>query len=512
MSAGRVTVNDEPAVLGQRVDVSDRVAIDGKPCYTETAAAGSGRVIGVHKPADVVCTRHDPEGRPTIFELLPATARRWVMVGRLDLTTSGLVLFTDDGELAHRLTHPSYQIPRRYAVRVLGTPEAEVLAAMLAGVEVDGEMLRFDRIAASGGEGANRWFDCTLHTGRNREVRRLWEAHGLAVSRLMRVSYGVLSLPREVRPGLWFEVQGQPLTRLYESVGLEAPGALPEPPPVLPARRGRTVAGRKAPQPAGGRPVKQKAGERTARIEYMTPEQRLERPHRRHGRDGALPARPAPRSRDAAGGRGAGESGSDRTPPRGRSGPSSAGPRGRGPARTAPAEAGAGDGRRPPRPQRSRDEATTGGERGRGPARPRPAAGAGAGDGWRPPRPQRAREEGADSNERARGPARARPAAGGAVYERRPPRAGAEGASPPARRGPPRERAEGTGERWQPARTPRGRDEGGNPREKTAPAGPALYRGAAAKAPGERSPRGGSGAPRKAPSGAPRPRRPRPEN
>jgi hypothetical protein len=134
MSAGRVTVNDEPAVLGQRVDVSDRVAIDGKPCYTETAAAGSGRVIGVHKPADVVCTRHDPEGRPTIFELLPATARRWVMVGRLDLTTSGLVLFTDDGELAHRLTHPSYQIPRRYAVRVLGTPEAEVLAAMLAGV------------------------------------------------------------------------------------------------------------------------------------------------------------------------------------------------------------------------------------------------------------------------------------------------------------------------------------------------------------------------------------------
>ena len=276
MAAGRVMVNDRAAVLGMKVGPTDQITIDGKPCNPGPSARVPSRVIGIHKPPDVVCTRHDPEGRASIFELLPAAARRWVMVGRLDLTTSGLVLFTDDGELAHRLTHPSYQIARRYAVRVLGTPTAEDLAAMLAGVEVEGEVLKFDRIAEVGGDGANRWFDCTLHTGRNREVRRLWEAHGIAVSRLMRVSYGPLALPREVRPGKWFEVEGDFLIRLYQAVGL-ASAIVEAPPRVSGARLRDKAGGRPAPRPRPGTAAagpKKMAADRTAKIDYVAADER----------------------------------------------------------------------------------------------------------------------------------------------------------------------------------------------------------------------------------------------
>ena len=475
IEAGRVLVNDEPAVLGMKVDVSDRVAIDGKPCQLGAASAGSGRVIGVHKPADVVCTRHDPEGRATIFELLPATARRWVMVGRLDLTTSGLVLFTDDGELAHRLTHPSYQIPRRYAVRVLGTPEAETLAAMLAGVEVEGEVLRFDRIAAAGGDGANRWFDCTLHTGRNREVRRLWEAHGMAVSRLMRISYGVLSLPREVRPGAWFEVEGQPLARLYESVGLPPPGAAPQPTPAMPiGRRSRATAAR-----AGKGGVKKKAAERTARIDYITPEQRALRGPRRRRNEEA----PAPERREAAGAR----------PPR------RPGPGARAEGRPAGGRDGAQAERRPfsPRPARrpegrgaegdARATREAGGPRSRGPARTP------QGESRRPPREARAPE----------GPrfAGARSADGAAPVRRQGPRPTGPGGA----RGPRPDRA---GRDSAPRERPAARERG----EAAAPTGAGLYRTPPARgvgaARGERPPRG----PRGPDQGPSRPRRPRPEN
>ena len=317
MAAGRVMVNDRPAVLGMKVGPADHVTIDGKPCNAAPSRLVQSRVIGIHKPPDVVCTRHDPEGRASIFELLPAAAKRWVMVGRLDLTTSGLVLFTDDGELAHRLTHPSYEIARRYAVRVLGTPTEEDVAAMLAGVEVEGEVLKFDRVAEVGGDGANRWFDCTLHTGRNREVRRLWEAHGIAVSRLMRVSYGPLALPREVRPGKWFEVEGDPLIRLYQAVGLASPIA--ETPSRVHGSRLRTKAGdRPAPRSRAGTQAtgpKKMAADRTAKIDYLAP--------------GERPRSGPPRGRgDAPGYAGAGD--------RPRSGP----PRGRG---DAPGYAGAGD-------------------------------------------------------------------------------------------------------------------------------------------------------------------------
>ncbi len=228
VAAGRVVVNGKPAEPGAKVLPSDRITIDGKPCYTARAPDRAPRVIAVHKPADVVCTRRDPEQRATIFDLLPSGVRRWIMVGRLDLTTSGVVLFTDDGELAHRLMHPSFHVPRHYAVRVLGDVDATQLAAMRKGIEVDGEVLKFDALTARGGAGVNQWYECELHTGRNREVRRLWEQAGLVVSRLIRIRFGPIGLPRNVPTGRWFEVTGEALNELYALVGLEPP---PAPPP-----------------------------------------------------------------------------------------------------------------------------------------------------------------------------------------------------------------------------------------------------------------------------------------
>ena len=418
--AGRVTVNGEPAVLGMRVGPDDALCIDGQPCAQPAARAVGTRVIGLHKPADVVCTADDPEGRATIFDLLPPTARRWVMVGRLDLTTSGLVLFTDDGELAHRLTHPSYEIPRRYAVRVLGTPTPEDLRSMQRGVEVDGELLKFDRVVAAGGDGANRWFDCTLHTGRNREVRRLWEAHGFAVSRLMRTSYGPLGLPREVRPGGWFEVTGDALIRLYEAVALASPS---EPRDVLSGarlvgKRGRRTPGESAATEASTVPRrKQRAQDRTARVEYVPPGEKGPRGRRTGdaGRfSGADDARPA-RAR--------------RGPPPGRQG-DAAGTRAerpsRGGLRTAPAEGASGhfrsgEGRvsrqaafhpgteRPGRPPRSGQTA----QRSRQEERPRRARD--DQQGSRPPREgQRGRSQGNQTAPRPWSGARTQPEEAGA--------------------------------------------------------------------------------------------------
>jgi len=221
-----VVVNGKTAVPGTKVVAGDRIAIDGKPCYTGRPAARAPRVIAVHKPPDVVCTRRDPEQRATVFDLLPR-GPRWIMVGRLDLTTSGVLLFTDDGELAHRLMHPSREVERVYAVRVLGDVTAVQLQAMQRGVDVDGEQLRFDRITPRGGSGVNQWYECALHTGRNREVRRLWESQGLVVSRLIRIAYGPVGLPRNVPAGRWFDVTGQTLVALYAVAGLPAPAAEP---------------------------------------------------------------------------------------------------------------------------------------------------------------------------------------------------------------------------------------------------------------------------------------------
>ena len=205
IAQGRVTVNGKPAKLGDRVEPTDRVSVDGKPVRgLEHAADTRRRVILYHKPEGELTTRKDPEGRPTVFEALPRLrGSRWVSVGRLDTNTSGLLIFTNDGALANKLMHPSAEVEREYAVRVLGKVTDEQLLALKRGVSLEDGMARFDDIVEAGGEGANHWYHVILREGRNREVRRLWDAVGLTVSRLIRVRYGSLSLPRNLPRGAW---------------------------------------------------------------------------------------------------------------------------------------------------------------------------------------------------------------------------------------------------------------------------------------------------------------------
>ena len=230
IAAGRVTVNGKPAKLGDRVEPEDRVSVDGKPVKgLERSADTRRRVILYHKPEGELTTRKDPEGRPTVFEALPRLrGSRWVSVGRLDTNTSGLLIFTNDGALANKLMHPSAQVEREYAVRVLGQVTEEHLALLKKGVRLEDGMASFDGIEAAGGEGANRWYHVTLKEGRNREVRRLWEAVGATVSRLIRIRYGAITLPRELPRGAWRDATEEEIAELVRSVGMPA-GKKPAP-------------------------------------------------------------------------------------------------------------------------------------------------------------------------------------------------------------------------------------------------------------------------------------------
>ena len=216
---GRIKVNRQIAKLGDRIGPEDRVFLDGKPLRIQHAPRL--RVIAYHKPVGEVCTRQDPEGRPTIFERLPRIQNaRWIAVGRLDINTSGLLLLTTDGELANRLMHPSSEIEREYAVRVLGEITPENLQHLQTGVMLDDGIAHFDRILDSGGEGSNHWYHVTLREGRNREVRRLWEAVGMKVSRLMRIRYANIELGRSLRPGKFRDLESDELQQLLQQVGI----------------------------------------------------------------------------------------------------------------------------------------------------------------------------------------------------------------------------------------------------------------------------------------------------
>jgi len=217
---GRITVNGAVAHLGDRVGGRDRVAVDGKALAPP--AAREVRCILYHKPPGEVCSRRDPEGRRTVFERLPRLkSGRWISIGRLDFNTSGLLLFTTDGELANALMHPSSAIEREYMVRVMGDVREDMLQRMLEGVMLEDGPARFTDIQEGGGDGVNRWFYVVLMEGRNREVRRLWESQGLTVSRLKRVRYGDVFIPAKVKQGQWVEMDRSEVASLYRLANLE---------------------------------------------------------------------------------------------------------------------------------------------------------------------------------------------------------------------------------------------------------------------------------------------------
>ena len=223
IAEGRITVNGQPATIGLRVGPEARIAIDGR-AVPLTEFTPKPRVLIYHKPEGEVCTREDPQGRKTIYENLPKLRHgRWISIGRLDYNTSGLLLLTTDGELAHRLMHPSHEIEREYAVRILGEVTQEMFQRLREGVQLEDGPAKFDDLIEAGGTGANHWYHVILREGRNREVRRIWDAVGANVSRLIRVRYGNIGLPRLLRPGKSRELEAEEAAPLYESVGLTLP-------------------------------------------------------------------------------------------------------------------------------------------------------------------------------------------------------------------------------------------------------------------------------------------------
>lgn len=227
ISDGRVQVNGKPATLGDRVTEQDKVLVDGKPVVLKAPTEAKRRVIAFYKPKGTVCTRSDPEKRPTVFDDLPfLRGSRWIAVGRLDINTEGLLLLTTDGDLAHRLMHPSTGIEREYAARVFGTVTPEMLENLKSGVMLEDGTAHFDEIIDAGGSGINRWFHVILKEGRQREVRRLWESQGVQVSRLTRVRYGCVGLRRGLKIGKCEDVSDKDVATLLQLAGLQA---APEP-------------------------------------------------------------------------------------------------------------------------------------------------------------------------------------------------------------------------------------------------------------------------------------------
>jgi len=221
ISAGRVSVEGKTAYLGDRVEGNELIRVDGHQIKLKPLADDLCRVLMYNKPEGEMCTRKDPEGRPTVFDRLPKLdGSRWVAVGRLDINTSGMLLFTTDGELANRLMHPSKQVEREYAVRVFGEVNEAMLQTLRHGVKLEDGTAKFQKITYRGGEGRNHWFHVVLSEGRNREVRRLWESQDVQVSRLIRVRYGDMEMKRQLPLGGWTELNLQDVNYYRKLVDL----------------------------------------------------------------------------------------------------------------------------------------------------------------------------------------------------------------------------------------------------------------------------------------------------
>jgi 23S rRNA pseudouridine2605 synthase len=221
MEEGRVKVNGVQATLGTRLRAGDYLQINERGVDWEKFSGQTSRVLLYHKPTGEIVTRSDPQGRPVIFSRLPELAvGRWIAVGRLDINTSGLLLVTNNGELANRLMHPSSEVEREYAVRILGDVPEQTLASLQQGVELEDGLAKFKEIHFNGGEGANKWYYVIVSEGRNRLVRRLWESQNVVVSRLMRVRYGPVVLPEYLPAGKHYELAESELDLLFEFAGM----------------------------------------------------------------------------------------------------------------------------------------------------------------------------------------------------------------------------------------------------------------------------------------------------
>lgn len=256
---GRIKVNGLVAHLGMRVTRRDTISVDGETVKQDKETATLRRVILYNKPEGEVCTRRDPEGRPTVFERLPRLkSGRWINIGRLDINTTGLLIFTTDGELANRMMHPSNNMDREYAVRVRGEVTEEMIENLLKGVILEDGPAKFTDIqAAPEGDGFNRWFHCVVMEGRNREVRRLWESQGLVVSRLKRVRFGPVFLTSALSVGRWRELNQPEVDILSKECGLE-PVQLPDLKPKLQKKVERQE--RRLSKPASPRRPQRKQG------------------------------------------------------------------------------------------------------------------------------------------------------------------------------------------------------------------------------------------------------------